>query len=316
MAVSGGAGPQMSIIPRCRAAGCDLVSWSDVISFDPSTSPVSETETPVSEAEAALAAASVELDPEVAALEAEALETVAAEVAPKAPEPAPAAKAAEADAEEPEPVGRPRSSTPTTPCACTCARSAACRCSPPRRRSSSPRGWSSAPRSRPSPRRRSSRSTSGRCTTASRRPAPRTAATSLPFEVETHRIVDEAIRSDDAMDLLITAPSFGFTDALKKAETDALKERLVRAQDLRSVYNERLDADTFLDLLNWIEGELGRPNAEIRASAGPARPAHLGPRRGRLPGDPPPPRGGPRRRDRRRDGRRSSRSWPSCRATT
>ena len=69
------------------------------------------------------------------------------------------------------------------------------------------------------------------------------------------------------MDLLVTAPSFGFTDALKKAETDALKERLVRAQDLRSVYNERLDADTFLDLLNWIEGELGRPNAEIRASA-------------------------------------------------
>ena len=39
-----------------------------------------------------------------------------------------------------------------------------------------------------------------------------------------------------------------------------------RAGDLRSVYNERLDADAFLDLLNWVEGELGRPNAEIRAS--------------------------------------------------
>ena len=74
------------------------------------------------------------------------------------------------------------------------------------------------------------------------------------------------IRSDDALDLLVTAPALGLADALKKAETDALKERLVRAQDLRSVYNERLDADTFLDLLNWIEGELGRPNAEIRAS--------------------------------------------------
>ena len=111
-------------------------------------------------------------------------------------------------------------------------------------------------------------------------------------------------------------PSLGLADALKKAETDALKERLVRAQDLRSVYNERLDADTFLDLLNWIEGELGRPNAEIRASAALHALRDLGPRRGRLPGDPPPPRGGPRRRDRRRDGRRSSRSWPSCRATT
>jgi RNA polymerase primary sigma factor len=88
----------------------------------------------------------------------------------------------------------------------------------------------------------------------------------LPFEAEAHRIVDAALRSDDALDLLMTAPALGLTDALKKVETDALKERLVRACDLRSVYNERLDADSFIDLLDWIEGELGRPNAEIRAS--------------------------------------------------
>jgi RNA polymerase primary sigma factor len=68
------------------------------------------------------------------------------------------------------------------------------------------------------------------------------------------------------MDLLITAPALGLADALTKAETDALKERLVRAQDLRSVYNERLDAETFSDLLDWIEGELGKPNAEIRGN--------------------------------------------------
>ncbi len=89
----------------------------------------------------------------------------------------------------------------------------------------------------------------------------------LPFEVESHAIVQTALTSDDASDLLVTAPSFGLADALKKAETDSLKERLVRAQDLRSVYNERLDAESFLDLLNWIEGELGRPNVELRASA-------------------------------------------------
>ncbi len=41
----------------------------------------------------------------------------------------------------------------------------------------------------------------------------------------------------------------------------------MRAEDLRSVYNERLDAESFLELLNWIEGELGRPNVELRASA-------------------------------------------------
>jgi RNA polymerase primary sigma factor len=89
----------------------------------------------------------------------------------------------------------------------------------------------------------------------------------LPFETAAHRIVDRAIRADDALDLLVTAPSMGLSDALKTVESEALKERLVRAQDLRSVYNERLDADSFIDLLDWIEGELGRPNAEIRASA-------------------------------------------------
>ena len=88
----------------------------------------------------------------------------------------------------------------------------------------------------------------------------------LPFEAQAHRVVGAAIRSESAMDLLMTAPALGLADALKKAETDALKERLVRAQDLRSVYNERLDAETFIDLMDWIEGELGKPNAEIRAS--------------------------------------------------
>jgi RNA polymerase primary sigma factor len=88
----------------------------------------------------------------------------------------------------------------------------------------------------------------------------------IPFEAEAHRIVSAAIRSDDSMDLLVTAPALGLADALTKAETDALKERLVRAQDLRSVYNERLDAESFSDLLDWIEGELGKPNAEIRGN--------------------------------------------------
>ena len=89
----------------------------------------------------------------------------------------------------------------------------------------------------------------------------------LPFESDSHRIVAAALGSEDAMDLLITAPAMGMSDALKKVETDGLKERLVRAINMRSVYNERLDVESFTELLDWIEGELGKPNAEIRASA-------------------------------------------------
>ena len=57
------------------------------------------------------------------------------------------------------------------------------------------------------------------------------------------------------------APAFVVDDAV----TARCRTR-IDAQDLRSIYNERLDAELFLDVLNWIEGELGRPNAEIRAS--------------------------------------------------
>ena len=64
------------------------------------------------------------------------------------------------------------------------------------------------------------------------------------------------------------------------------------------VYNERLDAESFLELMNWIEGELGQPNAEIRASVALKDAPRLGPRRDRLPGDPALARGRQRRRRR------------------
>ena len=88
----------------------------------------------------------------------------------------------------------------------------------------------------------------------------------LPFEADSHRVVAAALHSDDAADLYMTMPALGLAEDLKKVETDALKERLTRACDLRSLYNERLDVESFTEVLDWIEGELGKPNAEIRAS--------------------------------------------------
>jgi RNA polymerase primary sigma factor len=74
----------------------------------------------------------------------------------------------------------------------------------------------------------------------------------LPISAEAHRIVRSAIANDSAGDLLTTAPRFGFTEALRAAQGSPAAELLKRARALRAVYNERLDADAFLALLDWV----------------------------------------------------------------
>jgi RNA polymerase primary sigma factor len=84
------------------------------------------------------------------------------------------------------------------------------------------------------------------------------------FATESGAIVRAALASDDAMDLLVTAPKFGLTDELAEATGDAA-ELLERARILRAVYNERLDADAFIAILDYVHGALLRP--AVRESA-------------------------------------------------
>jgi RNA polymerase primary sigma factor len=80
----------------------------------------------------------------------------------------------------------------------------------------------------------------------------------LPYGDVADRIVRAAIAADDALDLLVTAPRFGFTEAIAEARGEA-RELLDRARVLRAIYNERLDAETFKDLLDWVHGAVTRP---------------------------------------------------------
>ncbi|MDQ3127125.1 MAG: sigma-70 family RNA polymerase sigma factor [Chloroflexota bacterium] len=80
----------------------------------------------------------------------------------------------------------------------------------------------------------------------------------LPFETEAARIVRAAIEADDAAEFLVTAPRFGFTEAIANATGEAA-ELLEKARNLRAVYNERLDPDAFLTALDWVHGAERRP---------------------------------------------------------
>jgi RNA polymerase primary sigma factor len=80
------------------------------------------------------------------------------------------------------------------------------------------------------------------------------AAYVLPYADEAHRIVRSALADDGAMDLLVTAPRFGMTDAIASAEGEA-KELLEKGRNVRAIYNEQLDAETFSALLDWVHGD-------------------------------------------------------------
>jgi RNA polymerase primary sigma factor len=80
----------------------------------------------------------------------------------------------------------------------------------------------------------------------------------LPFGDIAERIVRSALSADDALDLLVTAPRFGFTDAIAQATGEAA-EILDRARVLRSIYNERLDVESFMALLDRVHGAVTKP---------------------------------------------------------
>jgi len=93
----------------------------------------------------------------------------------------------------------------------------------------------------------------------------------LPFGREAHAMVRQALADGAAADLLVTAPDVGLGSASNDAPSEALRTALAEAKRLRSIYNERLDADAFINLLDRAylavhNGDLeARDNAALRA---------------------------------------------------
>ncbi len=82
----------------------------------------------------------------------------------------------------------------------------------------------------------------------------------LPSGVEASLLVRRAIEDDNAIDLLVTAPKFGLIEAAANAGSDVLKELVERGRNLRAVYNERLDSEAFLAMLDWAHLSMARPD--------------------------------------------------------
>jgi RNA polymerase sigma factor RpoD-like protein len=93
----------------------------------------------------------------------------------------------------------------------------------------------------------------------------------LPFGAEAHAMVRQALADGAAADLLVTAPDVGLGSASNDAPSEALRTALDEARRLRSIYNEWLDAPSFITLLDWAylavhNGDLdARDNAALRA---------------------------------------------------
>jgi RNA polymerase primary sigma factor len=93
----------------------------------------------------------------------------------------------------------------------------------------------------------------------------------LRYGPEAHAMILAALQDGAARELLVTAPDFGLAKASKDAENPNTKELLEEARRVRAIYNERLDAETFLALLDSAylavhNGDLdARDNTALRA---------------------------------------------------
>ena len=79
----------------------------------------------------------------------------------------------------------------------------------------------------------------------------------LPFAAEAQRMVADALTDDAALDLFVPSLDVGLVEARDAAEDEEARQLMGRAEALRLAYDERLDAEAFMTLLDWTHLVMG-----------------------------------------------------------
>jgi RNA polymerase primary sigma factor len=84
----------------------------------------------------------------------------------------------------------------------------------------------------------------------------------LPYGPEAHRIVRNALEA--ATDLLVTAPDAKLGKAASAVTSERAKELIGEVRKVRTIYNERLDVESFLNLLDGLFAATNAGDLEAR----------------------------------------------------
>jgi RNA polymerase primary sigma factor len=90
----------------------------------------------------------------------------------------------------------------------------------------------------------------------------------LPFGEEAHTLIRDAIADKGAKNLLVPTPDFHLIRAGRDAQSDGTKELLKEAKKVVHTYNEKLDPDSFLALLDWAYFAVHNGDLDSRDNVG------------------------------------------------
>ena len=90
----------------------------------------------------------------------------------------------------------------------------------------------------------------------------------LPFGEEAHTLIRDAISDKGAKDLLVPTADFHLIRAGRDAQSDGTKELLKEAKKVVHKYNEKLDPDSFLALLDWAYFAVHNGDLDSRDNVG------------------------------------------------